>query len=86
MPVQNGDDHRADEHLAARGAIVTVDHPEIGPERHIGNPIRFSAMRPTPAGRAPLMGEHTGDVLTRWLGLSAADVRALETDGTAKSL
>jgi crotonobetainyl-CoA:carnitine CoA-transferase CaiB-like acyl-CoA transferase len=84
MPVQNGDDHRADEHLAARGAIVTVDHPEIGPERHIGNPIRFSSLEPTPAGRAPLMGEHTNDVLMRWLGLSAADVRSLETDGTCR--
>jgi benzylsuccinate CoA-transferase BbsF subunit len=30
MVVQNGDDHRADLHLAARGAIVTVEHPEIG--------------------------------------------------------
>src|SRR5438876_1205479 len=39
MPVENGDDHRADPHLAARGAIVTVEHPEIGPERHSGNPI-----------------------------------------------
>src|SRR5207244_4908556 len=40
MAVQNGDDHRADAHLAARGAIVTVEHPEIGPERHRGNPLR----------------------------------------------
>jgi crotonobetainyl-CoA:carnitine CoA-transferase CaiB-like acyl-CoA transferase len=84
MPVQNGDDHRADQHLAARGGIVTVDHPEIGPERHIGNPLRFSALKPTPAGRAPLMGEHTRDVLTRWLKLTEADVRALETDGTCR--
>src|SRR5439155_246221 len=42
MPVENGDDHRADPHLAARGAIVTVEHPEIGPERHSGNPLRLS--------------------------------------------
>src|SRR5262249_23556655 len=32
MAVQSGDDHRADEHLAARDAIETVFHPEIGPE------------------------------------------------------
>jgi crotonobetainyl-CoA:carnitine CoA-transferase CaiB-like acyl-CoA transferase len=82
--VQNGDDHRADPHLAARGAIVTVDHPEIGPERHIGNPIRFSHTKTTPAGRAPLMGEHTTDILTRWLNLTGADVNALETDGTCR--
>jgi crotonobetainyl-CoA:carnitine CoA-transferase CaiB-like acyl-CoA transferase len=84
MVVQNGDDHRADPHLAARGAIVTVDHPEIGPERHIGNPIRFSDTPPTPAGRAPLLGEHTEDVLARWLELSEADVRALVADTTCR--
>jgi benzylsuccinate CoA-transferase BbsF subunit len=83
-PSRNGDDHRADLHLTTRGAIVTVEHPEIGPERHIGNPIRFSALRPTPAGRAPLMGEHTTDVLMRWLKLTEADVRALETEGTCR--
>ena len=84
MVVQNGDDHRADEHLAARGAIVTVDHPEIGPERHIGNPIRFSDLRTTPAGRAPLLGEHTDDVLRRWLDLDDAALRAAADEGTCR--
>ena len=84
MVVQNGDDHRADPHLAARGAIVTVDHPEIGPERHIGNPLRFSSFTPTPAGRAPLLGEHTQDVLSRWLTLDEAEMRAALEDGTCR--
>ncbi len=82
MPVQNGDDHRADVHLAARGAIVTVEHPEIGPERHAGNPIRLSRTPLTPAGRAPLLGEHTVDVLTRWLDLDDATVRVFVGDAT----
>jgi crotonobetainyl-CoA:carnitine CoA-transferase CaiB-like acyl-CoA transferase len=84
MVVQNGDDHRGDPHLAARNAIVTVEHPEIGPERHIGNPLRFSALTLTPADRAPLLDEHTHDVLRRWLDLSEADVRALHDDGTCR--
>jgi crotonobetainyl-CoA:carnitine CoA-transferase CaiB-like acyl-CoA transferase len=84
MTVQNGDDHRADAHLAARNAIVTVDHPEIGPERHIGNPLRFSATTVTPAGRAPLLGEHTEEVLTHWLDLPEAEVRALIADTTCR--
>src|SRR5207249_4210600 len=50
MPVQNPDDHRADPHLASRDAIVTVEHPEVGPERHIGNPIRLSRTRLTATG------------------------------------
>jgi crotonobetainyl-CoA:carnitine CoA-transferase CaiB-like acyl-CoA transferase len=61
-----------------------VEHPEIGPERHAGNPLRFSETPLTPAGRAPLLGEHTEDVLTRWLNLPQADVRALVEDGTCR--
>jgi benzylsuccinate CoA-transferase BbsF subunit len=84
MPVQNGDDHRADAHLAARGAIVTVDHPEVGPERHINNPLRLSLTEMTPAGRAPLLGEHTEEILGRWLGLDGAALRDALADGTCR--
>jgi crotonobetainyl-CoA:carnitine CoA-transferase CaiB-like acyl-CoA transferase len=77
MAVQNADDHRADPHLAARGAIVTVEHPEIGPERHIGNPIRMSLTRLAAPAPAPRLGEHTEDVLTRVLGLARTEVARL---------
>ena len=77
MPVQNPDDHRADPHLAARGAIVTVEHAEIGPERHIGNPLRMSRTPLVTAGAAPLLGADTHDVLTRVLGLQASEVERL---------
>src|SRR3989441_9531864 len=73
MAVQNGDDHRADAHLAARGAIVTVEHPEIGPERHSGNPIRLSRTPLVPPAAAPRLGADTEDVLIRVLGLSRAE-------------
>lgn len=75
--VQNADDHRADPHLVARGAIVTAEHPEVGPERHIGNPIRMSLTRLADAAPAPRLGEHTEDVLTRLLGLERAEVACL---------
>jgi crotonobetainyl-CoA:carnitine CoA-transferase CaiB-like acyl-CoA transferase len=84
MPVMNGDDHRADPHLASRAAIATVDHPEIGPERHIDNPIRFTSIPRTPAGRAPLLGEHTHDVLKRWLDLDADALASALADGTCR--
>jgi crotonobetainyl-CoA:carnitine CoA-transferase CaiB-like acyl-CoA transferase len=77
MPVQNADDHRADPHLAARGAIVTVQQPEIGPERHIGNPLHMSRTPLVTAGAAPLLDADTHDVLTRVLGLQASEVEQL---------
>jgi len=84
MPVQNADDHRADPHLAARGAIVTVEHPEIGPERHIGNPIRMSRTPLVPAGPSPCLGADTEKVLTRVLGLTREDVARLADGGVCR--
>jgi crotonobetainyl-CoA:carnitine CoA-transferase CaiB-like acyl-CoA transferase len=84
MPVLSPDDTRADAHLAAREAIVTVQHPEIGPERHIGNPLRMSRTRLVIAGAAPLLGADTEEVLTRMLGLTAAEVERLATDDVCR--
>jgi crotonobetainyl-CoA:carnitine CoA-transferase CaiB-like acyl-CoA transferase len=84
MVVQSPDDHRADPHLAARGAIVTVTHPEIGSERHIGNPLRLSRTPLVTAGAAPLLGADTAAVLTGILELDAAEVQRLGADGVCR--
>jgi crotonobetainyl-CoA:carnitine CoA-transferase CaiB-like acyl-CoA transferase len=84
MAVQSADDHRADPHLAARGALVTVEHPEIGAERHIGNPICFSRTPSVTPSCAPLLGGDTEAVLTRVLALSAAEVAALVEEGVCR--
>jgi crotonobetainyl-CoA:carnitine CoA-transferase CaiB-like acyl-CoA transferase len=84
MPVLSPDDSRADEHLAARGAIVTVVHPEIGPERHAANPIRMSRSPLAATGAAPLLGADTEDVLTRILGLNHDEVEGLVAAGVCR--
>jgi crotonobetainyl-CoA:carnitine CoA-transferase CaiB-like acyl-CoA transferase len=84
MTVMNPDDQRADAHLAARGAIVTVEHPEIGSERHVGNPIRMSATETRPMGPAPLLGEHTEAVLRGVLGLTREEVARLVEEGVCR--
>ncbi len=83
-PVWDSDELRADPHLAARGAIVTVEHAAIGSERHAGNPIRLSRTPIVTAGPSPLLGEHTAAVLERWLGLGAADVEHLRAAGVCR--
>ncbi|HJQ84252.1 MAG TPA: CoA transferase, partial [Candidatus Binatia bacterium] len=84
MAVQNGEDHRADAHLATRGGIVTVEHPEIGSERHSGNPIRFAAAPLAAPAPAPCLGADTEDVLRRVLGLDADEVAKLVTDAVCR--
>jgi crotonobetainyl-CoA:carnitine CoA-transferase CaiB-like acyl-CoA transferase len=84
MPVLGPEDIVGDPHLAARGAIVTLEHAEVGPERHGANPIRSSRAALVTAPAAPLLGEHTVEVLVEWLGLSAGEVDRLVRTGVCR--
>jgi crotonobetainyl-CoA:carnitine CoA-transferase CaiB-like acyl-CoA transferase len=83
MPVMGPRDHRADDHLAARGALVEVDHPEVGPARHAANPTRWSRTATRVAGPAPCLGADTEAVLAE-LGLDAAAVAELRASGVCR--
>lgn len=62
-PVANGGDLHGDLHLAATGFFVELDHPAAGRHRYHGLPFRFGAhLRRTPRP-APLLGQHTADIL-----------------------
>jgi len=64
--------------LRETGTIVEVDHPTRGKHLTVGNPIKMSDS-PTEVTRAPLLGEHTEEVL-RELGYSANDVATLRAE------
>jgi crotonobetainyl-CoA:carnitine CoA-transferase CaiB-like acyl-CoA transferase len=84
MPVMGPQDHLADAHMLERGAIVTLHHPDVGDERHIGNPLRFSRLAQRRAEAAPLMGADTEAVLTSVLGLAPDEVAQLVADGVCR--
>jgi len=84
MPVLGPDDHHADAHLAARHAIVTLHHPEVGAERHVANPLRFSSTPQRRAEAAPCLGADTEEVLTAVLGYSEAEVAELVARGVCR--
>lgn len=69
-----------DPQLAERGALVSLDHPLLGPFGHIATPIRFSrdAFQPF---RAPGMGEHVHAIALDLCGLSQARIAQLEQAG-----
>jgi crotonobetainyl-CoA:carnitine CoA-transferase CaiB-like acyl-CoA transferase len=83
MPVEGPEDLRSDAHLAARGALVTIEDPEIGPVRHVANPLRLCRTPLAPPRPAPRLGADTEDVLVRILGLGMDEVRRLVADGVA---
>ncbi|GIU88310.1 MAG: CoA transferase [Acidimicrobiia bacterium] len=70
----------ADPHMAARGDLVTVDDPVIGPVRQQAPyPRRAGAPVAAPAG-APRLGEHTDEVLTA-AGLTPGEIADLRARG-----
>jgi crotonobetainyl-CoA:carnitine CoA-transferase CaiB-like acyl-CoA transferase len=53
----------ADPQVRARDMTLTVDHPTLGALQTLGSPIKMSATPLNPRRRAPLLGEHTEEVL-----------------------
>ena len=62
------------------GAIVGAPHPRLSDYRSVGLPLTWDGVRPTVRRVPPLLGEHSGDVLT-WLGYTLDDVRSLKGKG-----
>ena len=58
-----------------------VEQPGIGTYLMPGSPLSFSQFAREPARRAPLLGEHTDEVLSEVLGLTDAEVGRLHRDG-----
>lgn len=77
-PVMSVFDLMADPHLAARGFVVEMDHPEVGPRTVAGLPARFGAIPALAYTPAPCLGQHTGAVLGDLLHLNSAEIRRLQ--------
>ncbi len=68
------------EQVKARGFFENVEHPAVGRRRMPGGPAKFGGEWPR-ARRAPLLGEHTAEILRGELACSADDVAALGAMG-----
>jgi crotonobetainyl-CoA:carnitine CoA-transferase CaiB-like acyl-CoA transferase len=62
-PVNTAADIAADPHVAARDMIVQVDHPSGRSIQVAGIPVKLTGTPATRVVRAPLLGEHTAEVL-----------------------
>ena len=84
MEVMGPYDHLADEHLASRGAFDVLEHPVVGKETHVGNPIRFGVTKTRTAGPSPLLGADTVEVLGEVLGIPPDEAEALAEAGICR--
>jgi len=57
----------------------TMTHPAVGSYVMTGWPVRFGAEPPT-VGPAPLLGQHSGNVLADWLAMDGAAIGKLKAD------
>jgi formyl-CoA transferase len=69
------------EHLRVRGAIVTLAHPTAGPIRMVGPPVRLGGTPGEASVPAPVLGEHTDEVLGKLLGYPADAVARFRAEG-----
>ncbi|MBK0400311.1 CoA transferase [Limibaculum sp. M0105] len=81
-PVLDVSQMHADPQTRARDMVVSTDHPVAGRVEAIGLPVKFSA---TPGGAtapAPLLGQHTREVLAE-AGYTADEIAGMIASGAA---
>lgn len=71
----------ADPHVQARQMVVEMAHGSGETVKVIANPVKLSATPPSYRSAPPVLGEHTQNVLTDVLKMSAADIAALKEKG-----
>jgi len=83
MAVQSAEDRvEHDPQLRARGFYTELDHPLLGRHKIQGIPFTLSQSPAEIYWPAPLIGQHTREVLTELLGFSLQDIRDGYADGT----
>lgn len=75
-PVYDIKQMHEDPQVLAREMVVEVEHTKLGPVKTLGLPIKFSDTPGGPRRGAPLLGEHTHEIL-REHGFSAQEIEAL---------
>ena len=69
-----------DPHLCERDFIQTVEHPTVGTVKLMRSPLRMSGSEVAMTA-APLLGQHTDDILSEDLGLSGSALEQLRGSG-----
>ena len=69
--------------IVARGVVQTIEHPRLGTMQVTRNPVLLDHGGPDIARPAPMLGEHSAEILQE-LGYSAATIQTLVASGVTK--
>jgi crotonobetainyl-CoA:carnitine CoA-transferase CaiB-like acyl-CoA transferase len=82
-PVNKIGEMLADPQVAAREMVVEVDHPKAGRMKALGFPVKFTDTPAKVERAAPLLGQHTNEILAT-LGYDAAAIERLRAEGAVR--
>jgi crotonobetainyl-CoA:carnitine CoA-transferase CaiB-like acyl-CoA transferase len=57
--------------------LVEIDHPTAGAVRMAGIPVKFSATPASVRLPPPLLGQHTEEILSSWIGMKIDEINEL---------
>ena len=80
-PVNSFSAALSDPQVLHRKMVVELKHPDGGSTRGPGNPIKLSRTGEESFAAAPLLGQHTTEVLSELLGLSGAELASMRAQG-----
>ena len=77
-PIQTIDQVFAAPQVRHRDMLIEVEHPMAGTIRMAGIPVKFSATPASVRLPPPLLGQHTDEVLSSWLGINNDEIAVLK--------
>ncbi|MDD9877338.1 MAG: CoA transferase [Magnetovibrio sp.] len=83
-PVYDAEDIFNDPQVQARGALVEIDDPAVGPIKFARSAPHLSAAPEIPKVAAPELGQHSREVLSEMLDYSDAEVAELAEAGVVE--
>jgi len=81
---ENGErNNLGDPDLLRLGTVYCTEHPQFGAVRQLGPLVRLAAAARAHRRHAPLLGEHTDEVLAE-LGFPAGEIKSLRERGIVR--
>jgi CoA:oxalate CoA-transferase len=80
-PINSIEQVTKDKQVLHREMIVDIDHPTAGLVKVPGVPIKMSETQGSVRSAAPVLGAHTAQVLSQYLGLSEKEIESLSAQG-----